>query len=113
VKEKSMSASLSTPPPVSDPRDWDGVRAQLEAQRADCVQQRQQALEECAQSLPDDVALARSATLQRTIEQIDAALARIAAGSYGTCARCGAAIPEERLELRPFAETCVRCTDQR
>jgi RNA polymerase-binding transcription factor DksA len=92
---------------------WDHFRARLEEQRADCVQQREQALEECAQSLPDDVALARSATLQRTIEQIDAALARIAAGSYGTCAGCGAAIPEERLELRPFAETCVRCTDRR
>jgi DnaK suppressor protein len=92
---------------------WDHFRTRLEDQRADCVRQREQALEECAQSLPDDVALARSASLQRTIEQIDAALARIAAGTYGTCAGCGAAIPEERLELRPFAETCVRCTDSR
>ena len=32
---------------------------------------------------------------------------RIDAGTYGTCAGCGATIPEERLELRPFTATCV------
>jgi DnaK suppressor protein len=108
-----MSTSLSSQRPASGDPSWDRFRAQLEQQRADCVQQRQEALEECAQSLPDDVALARSASLQRTIEQIDAALHRIDLGTYGTCARCGAAIPEERLELRPFTDTCVRCTDAR
>jgi RNA polymerase-binding transcription factor DksA len=96
-----MSASLDT---------TDRFRTLLEAHRADCVHQREDALAECAQSVPDPVAQRRSADLQVTITEIDAALARIAAGTYGSCVRCGSAIPDERLELRPFAGRCVACT---
>jgi RNA polymerase-binding transcription factor DksA len=85
-------------------------RALLQDQRADYVQQREQALAECAQSVPDPVAQRRSADLQVTIGEIDAALGRIDAGTYGRCVSCGAEIPEERLELRPFAGRCVACT---
>jgi DnaK suppressor protein len=103
-----MSASLDSqhsPVPA-----WDRFRTLLESQRVDCVAQREEALAECAQSVPDPVAQRRSADLQLTIGEIDAALGRIEAGTYGSCDRCGAAIPEERLELRPFAGRCVACT---
>jgi DnaK suppressor protein len=103
-----MSATIDTAAPTT--AGWDGMRAMLEAQRADCVHQREEALAECAQSVPDPVAQRRSASLARTIEEIDAALHRIDRGTYGVCTSCGAAIPEERLELRPFASTCVACT---
>lgn len=43
------------------------------------------------------------------IEQIKRALHRIDEGKYGTCARCGAAIPPARLELLPYATTCTNC----
>ncbi|MEI5673072.1 MULTISPECIES: TraR/DksA family transcriptional regulator [unclassified Nocardioides] len=43
------------------------------------------------------------------LEEVDTALARVADGSYGTCATCRRAIPEERLEARPAAATCVDC----
>jgi DnaK suppressor protein len=99
-----MSASIDTT------TGQDRFRALLQNQRIECVQQREEALAECAQSVPDPVAQRRSADLQRTIEEIDAALARIEAGTYGVCVTCGAAIPEERLELRPFAGRCVACT---
>src|SRR3954470_826107 len=85
-------------------------RTLLTDQRADCVRQREAALAECAQSVPDPVAQRRSADLHVTIGEIDAALARIDAGTYGRCVSCGAEIPEERLELRPFAGRCVSCT---
>ena len=41
------------------------------------------------------------------IAEIDDALERIAAGTYGTCAVCGAAIPEERLAAVPYATLCL------
>ncbi|MGO4146465.1 TraR/DksA family transcriptional regulator [Paenarthrobacter sp. YAF11_1] len=41
------------------------------------------------------------------LEAINAALGRIAQGSYGTCQVCGAAIPEDRLEARPWTPFCV------
>jgi RNA polymerase-binding transcription factor DksA len=43
------------------------------------------------------------------LAEVDAALARLAGGSYGTCVVCGAPIPAERLEARPSAATCVGC----
>ncbi|GAB6986295.1 TraR/DksA family transcriptional regulator [Nocardioides pyridinolyticus] len=43
------------------------------------------------------------------LEQVDAALGRLDAGTYGVCAVCGRAIPPERLEVRPAAATCVGC----
>lgn len=98
--------------PAGDSR-WDSFRTLLEEQRAECVRQREEALLECAQSVPDPVALSRSASLQDTITAIDEALERISAGSYGSCVHCGSGIPEERLELRPYAGACVACTDRR
>jgi DnaK suppressor protein len=84
-------------------------RTVLQTQRAECVARRELALAETVASVPDPVAVSRSAALQRTIDEIDAALERVAAGSYGVCVHCGAPIPEERLELRPFAAGCVAC----
>jgi DnaK suppressor protein len=42
-------------------------------------------------------------------ESVDAALARIALGSYGLCLRCGEPIGFDRLEARPEAELCIVC----
>jgi RNA polymerase-binding transcription factor DksA len=43
------------------------------------------------------------------LAEIEAASARVAAGTYGVCERCGRPIPEERLQARPTARTCVTC----
>jgi DnaK suppressor protein len=106
-----MSTSVDTQTsPAGSP---DRFRALLDEHRADCLRQREEALAECAQSVPDPFAQRRSADLLRTIGEIDAAFARIDAGTYGRCTSCQAEIPEERLELRPFAGTCVACTAAR
>lgn len=44
---------------------------------------------------------------EQHLTDIDAAQERVAAGTYGVCAVCGEPIPEERLEARPTATTCV------
>ncbi|MDQ0825664.1 DnaK suppressor protein [Arthrobacter sp. B2I5] len=41
------------------------------------------------------------------LDQIEAALARLAGGSYGTCAVCGEPIAEGRLEARPWTPFCI------
>ncbi len=43
------------------------------------------------------------------LAEIDAALARIDDGAYGTCAACGRPIGAARLAARPAALTCVTC----
>lgn len=41
------------------------------------------------------------------VRQVDAALARLDAGTYGRCAVGGEPIPEARLTAVPWAATCV------
>lgn len=43
------------------------------------------------------------------IRQIDAALKRIRAGTYGICQTCGAEIAPLRLELLPATPFCKNC----
>jgi RNA polymerase-binding transcription factor DksA len=43
------------------------------------------------------------------LRAVDAALARIAAGTYGTCARCGEPIEADRLDLLPQTPFCAAC----
>ncbi len=54
-----------------------------------------------------DLALHDRAAQQ--LVQVDEALARIEAGSYGRCVRCGQAIPDERLDALPWAARCIDC----
>lgn len=44
-----------------------------------------------------------------TLREVDAALKRIDAGTYGRCESCGDPIPPERLDARPVARLCVSC----
>jgi DnaK suppressor protein len=102
---------VSTVPPASSP--WEASRAQLTALRTECLRQREEPLTATASHGVDAVVWARNATLERTLAEIEAALTRIEVGGYGTCVGCGSAIPGERLELRPFADTCVPCASSR
>lgn len=104
----STVISTSSPVPAAAPQ-WEAFRVLLREQRADCVRQRELAMAEAATSMPDPVAVSRAASMLQTIDEIDAALDRIADGSYGRCTSCGAAIPVERLEFRPYAAGCVAC----
>jgi RNA polymerase-binding transcription factor DksA len=108
-----MSATTVPQAATAPSTSWDSFLTLLQDQRADCVRQRELALAESVSSMPDAVVVSRAASLLRTIEEIDAALERIAAGTYGVCASCGASIPAERLEFRPRSATCVACPQQR
>ncbi len=73
----------------------------------------------------DAFADAASATAERTevlglvenlkiqLNDVDAALAKVEAGSYGTCSNCGKEIPSARLEARPESVLCVECKSRR
>ena len=48
--------------------------------------------------------------IEAELADVEHALERLAAGSYGTCEACGRPIDEERLAVQPAARFCV--TDQ-
>jgi DnaK suppressor protein len=45
----------------------------------------------------------------RELREVEAALARIAEGSYGRCVECGGAIGRQRLLACPEGSRCTRC----
>jgi DnaK suppressor protein len=55
-----------------------------------------------------ETALSLRRNADRLLAQVNHALERIAAGTYGTCERCGQPIPLERLEARPYATLCMK-----
>lgn len=115
-----------------DATQLDALRAQLEAERArleadlaalDSEDRESQSAATGENVYRDHMADQGSATFERelgmTFEEnerdaladVKAALERIDAGTYGTCARCGADIPTQRLEAVPSASLCIQCKE--
>src|SRR5437870_2091322 len=46
-------------------------------------------------------------SVMRQLDQVNQALARIEAGTYGICANCGKPINPARLEARPSSVLCI------
>lgn len=102
----------------------DDLRAQLQAERDDLVAQLAAlGIGEQAEEIVYDANFADSsqvtaekgettalaATLQETLDAVEAALARMDEGSYGTCKRCGKQISPARLEAMPSTTRCIDC----
>ena len=47
-----------------------------------------------------------------TLGLIEEALARIKNGSYGICESCGKTIPKARLNVLPYAASCIQCVEK-
>ena len=56
---------------------------------------------------------ALSGQLNETLQDIEDALAKFDAGTYGECESCHQRIPEARLEAMPAARLCIACASQR
>jgi DnaK suppressor protein len=106
-------------------------RAELVAERATYVEQAESLLHE-AELLAEDMEpgdvqfdeesgegdtlgvererdLLLSAQARAAVEEIDRALAKMDAGTYGVCERCANPIPKARLKALPYAALCVAC----
>ena len=105
----------------------DLARTELEATRARLVHQLAELGSEESGELRSDLVFgdgfadAGAATAERTeviglvdtikgqLDGVDAALARITEGKYGTCVDCGKEIDPARMEARPESIYCVDC----
>ena len=65
--------------------------------------------EQATQREGEDVLGALDEAGRRELHSIRAALARIEAGTYGVCRRCGEPIAPARLRVLPTALDCVEC----
>jgi RNA polymerase-binding transcription factor DksA len=67
--------------------------------------------EQVTQRENDDVLGAISNSARVELQQVDAALRRLEAGRYATCAHCGEAIELERLAAVPYTDRCRSCAE--
>lgn len=105
------------------------IRARLEAERAallseigslEVENQNQQDDYGIGNHLADDATevftrernLAVRGNAQDLLSQVELALQRLGAGSYGLCERCGRPIADERLEALPYATLCITCQSE-
>ena len=51
--------------------------------------------------------------LRANLAEVERALGRIDAGTYGSCERCGKPIDPARLEARPEGGLCIDCKQKR
>jgi RNA polymerase-binding protein DksA len=114
----SSAAEPAPDPPTSRAAD---PRAALQAERARLREELASTMEPPGQMTYGSQAAAASHVFeqqrdlalrdraQQQLALVDAALARLDAGTFGRCLRCGKPIAPERLEALAWAEHCIDC----
>lgn len=101
----------------------DHIKHQIEAVAAEILE-----LEECTKPIAPDSAIGRvsrmdainnrsinEAALRMALQkraQLENTLDRVSDRDFGTCARCGQAIPPARLMFMPHTTRCVSCANR-
>jgi DnaK suppressor protein len=62
-------------------------------------------------SLAKESLFQQTSQRRRLVRMIEAALRRIAEGTYGICVTCPDDIPRKRLEALPWTDCCLRCQE--
>lgn len=107
-----------------EPRDIERLRHKLEFQRQESrqflrrVDQEAKSLDTDSVRDSDDQSVIRfsreslferSSKYRARLRLIEAALKRIADGSFGVCVGCGDDIQKQRLDALPWTQFCLRC----
>lgn len=105
------------------PKDIEEIRTRLLAHKAD-LQKRvttihehardpleQDSAEQAAQLGNVAVVSALESEAVQQIAEIEAAIRRLDAGTYGVCVSCGEPIGDGRLKVRPAATQCRDCAE--
>ncbi len=61
------------------------------------------------ETLERSQSMAIGESLRDMLDNVETALRKIDAGSYGVCDSCGKEIPKARLEIMPAATMCTAC----
>lgn len=66
-----------------------------------------------SEGFEDEIAAGLLSIESDQLDEIEGALDRIEAGTFGACIDCGKPIPRKRLEILPFAKRCLACEGQK
>jgi len=100
AEKKSLEKELSTVARKnpSTPGDWEAV-----PDTADRPAERDEVADKL-ESFEENIAIVRQ--LESRLADVNAALARVAAGNFGLCSVCKQEIEDNRLSANPAAATC-------
>jgi hypothetical protein len=87
---------------------WEPFRDALEKLRIELLRDRRLGWAAVGR-FPDPVMLTRTRRLDITLDEIEAALTRLDAGTYGVCIHCRRKIMLKRLTALPYLSGCNRC----
>ncbi len=85
------------------------IEERLQARRTDRTNEVRDMVDLCDVGIEEELTFTLAQMERDTLSQVDAALARLEEGKYGSCFECGAEISEIRLRAKPFAVRCVDC----
>jgi hypothetical protein len=116
ARKKTTGAELAPRPrghrSLVTKRDLQAYRRRLEAELAELHGQLADR-EGSTEAGPAEVGLPGEPAAAGFTFQVEHALARIDAGSFGRCQACGGAIEAERLDALPYATLCLADARQR
>jgi DnaK suppressor protein len=107
--------AANAPPPVDLAPHLPELHAALEQQRQFRLEQLRELTEAAAKSsaavvdVHDEIGEILRTSATTALTEVEAALDRLRAGTYGRCERCTTRIPYERLEILPMSRYCMRC----
>lgn len=52
-------------------------------------------------------------SIRESLDEVETALGKLDAGTYGACESCGQPIAPARLEAKPAARFCINCASKR
>jgi len=91
----------------------DDVRQRIHRGRTRRMNEVSDALEHSDEDVQDGMELALLQMRSEALIRVGEALARLDAGSYGSCYECAADISSQRLRALPFAVRCQACEERR
>lgn len=84
-------------------------RQQLDGRAATLPEAFDDGRDEPANDVLRDVDVAELARRSKTLAEVEAALQRVAEGTFGVCMSCGQAIDSMRLQASPHSSRCLGC----
>lgn len=104
-KEKLLSELATVGKKTENKTDgWEATSTDLDSDSAD-----ENETADVMESLDENRSILDQLEIQ--LIQVESALGKIEAGTYGLCNACGKEIPEARLDANPAALTCMEHTN--
>jgi DnaK suppressor protein len=105
--ERTIEVTSTVPDPIELLRD--GLQEQFQWNSDQLAELTARSRQSGRGGYDDDTLAALIASARQAVSDTAEALRRMAEGGYGTCERCTADIPVQRLEVLPHARFCMPC----